>query len=149
MTRSRMMDSTLSHGATIIWRITGCTEWVKKYLRLVLSGIAFITWMTCCKQKLAVWPKKTWFREKNHLKMAYFGGQKSGLRDFGRSWRPNCWQHINFQLSLKFWGITLQMGYVEGRLEICRNCCDQLSCRIFVSCVNAYGWLVVVPVSKL
>ena len=33
--------------------------------------------------------RKINFVQKKHLKIAYFGGHKSGLPDFGRPWRPN------------------------------------------------------------
>ena len=38
--------------------------------------------------------RKIYSLQKKHLKIAYFGGHKSGLPDFGRPWTPNRWHQV-------------------------------------------------------
>ena len=44
--------------------------------------------------------------------MANFGGQESGLPDFGSTWAPNCCHQVKFPWNLM--GMTVQMGYMQG-----------------------------------
>ena len=48
-----------SHGVTKIWRVTGGTYRVPKYLKVTVRPIAFKICVTCCRQKMAVWPGKS------------------------------------------------------------------------------------------
>jgi len=52
--------------------------------------------MTCCWQKLTVWPRNQFLCNLT-LKITYFGGHESGLPDFGRPWTPNVWHLVNFR----------------------------------------------------
>ena len=44
------------------------------------------------------------FQEK-HLKIAYFGGYESRLRDFRRPWAPNGWHQVNFRPAPEHLGV--------------------------------------------
>ena len=48
--------------------------------------------------------RKIDFVQKKHLKVAYFGGHKSGLPDLRRTWMPNGWHQVNF------WGTPENFG---------------------------------------
>ena len=55
---------------------------------------------------------KCCFRFSIFLKTDFLGRYESPSSHFGRSWRPNCWDQVNF------WGTPKQMGYYASN-ELC------------------------------
>ena len=92
-----------------IWRVPR----VPRYTKLTVRPIVFRICVTCYRQKLTVWPGKSSFCAKKHLKIAFFGGHESGLPDFGRPWTPNSLTPGQLQAyPWKIGGMTVQTSYV-------------------------------------
>ena len=69
-----------------IWQITGCNKDGPRYLKLILTCMAF----------------RAWYRKS---KVDHESRHNSGYLCFGRTWTPNCWHQVSF------WGTPKNLGY--------------------------------------